>query len=182
MITRLLRERSQSRRASGRLGIHAKKTTALFRPAVIVQDGVLGIGAGLWKRGFRKVGLANREQDPQAVGIRQRFIPLAPQARVFLQEPPDGVALFFDGGLPAPAAQVGLVWPFQEMPEQDAQATFQLLLLAGTQVLQFLGQVSLIDLLPAASADQPRVVQGPGMEILLVSFRQVGQGVDPHCK
>ena len=168
IITRLLRERSQSRRASGRLGIHAKKATALFRPVVIVQDLILGVGVGLWKRGFREMGLANREQDPQAVGIRQRFIPLALQARVFLQQPPDGVALLFDDGFPASAAQAGLILPFHEMPEQDAQATFQLLLLAGAQVLQFLGQVSPIDLLPPAGADQPRVVQGPGMEILLV--------------
>ena len=57
------------------------------------------------------------------------------------------------------------------MSEQHSQPTFQLLLLAGSHVFQFLGQVSPIDLLPAASADQPSILQGPGMEILFVQFR-----------
>ena len=141
---------------------------ALVRPVIIAQDLGLGIGTGVRKRGFREMGLADRQQDPQAVGVRQRFIPFVLQARVFLQQPHDGVALLFYGGLPASSAKVWLILPFQEMSEQNLQPAFQLLLLAGAHIFQFLGQVPGIDLLPPTSTDQPGVLQGPGVEILFV--------------
>ena len=80
---------------------------------MITQDLCLGVGADFRKSRFFEIGLADRQQDTQAVGVIQRFIPFTLKAWIFLQQPHDGIALLFHDGLPASTAKVRLILPFQ---------------------------------------------------------------------
>lgn len=140
----------------------------VFRIESQIENLIRRVGTERGEMAFVDVRFLNREQHPLRVGLANAFFQYRFQAGVVVEQFEHRQALLLDGRRPASGSERRLILPFEEMPEQDFEATLQLAAFAGAHAFDFLHEMFQIQFGDFSGTDQCGLLLCPGMEVLVM--------------